>query len=66
MERIVTYTALSLGLLLVAFIAWYERRPRTSLTPRLLPTTPLLFVGMLVAVLAFVHLLNLSGIHTGR
>ena len=66
MERIITYSALGLGLALVAFIAWYERRPRTSLAPRLLPTTPLLFVGMLVAVLAFVHLLNLNGIRTGR
>jgi hypothetical protein len=50
----------------VAGMSYLERRPRTSLNPRLLPTTPVLLVAGLVGLLAFVHLLNLWGIHTGR
>jgi hypothetical protein len=65
-ELSITYGALAAGLALVGFIAWLERRPRKGLSPRLIPTTPFLFAGMLVAVLALVHVLNLAGFHTGR
>ncbi len=43
-----------------------ERRPKSDLTPSLIPTTPVLYVSVLVGVLAGIHLLNLIGIHTGR
>jgi hypothetical protein len=52
--------------LVVAGMSFLERRPRTTLNPRLLPTTPVLLVAGLIGLLAFVHLLNLWGIHTGR
>ena len=47
-------------------MSFLERKPRTSLDPRLIPTTPILLVAGLIGLLAFVHLLNLWGIHTGR
>ena len=43
-----------------------ERRPKTDLRPSLIPTTPVLYVCVLVGVLAGIHLLNLLGLHTGR
>jgi hypothetical protein len=47
-------------------MAWLERRPRTSLDPLLVPTTPIMFGGGVLALLALVHLVNMAGIHTGR
>jgi membrane associated rhomboid family serine protease len=43
-----------------------EKRPRRSLNPRLIPTTPILIIAGFVMVLAVVHLVNLLGVHTGR
>lgn len=51
---------------IVGLMAWLERRPRRSLDPRLLPTTPILLLFGFIGLLALVHLLNLYGIHTGR
>ncbi|MCA3555003.1 hypothetical protein [Aestuariivirga sp.] len=50
----------------VGFLAWLERRPRKSLTPRLIPTTPVLLIFGFIGLLALVHLANLYGIQTGR
>jgi uncharacterized iron-regulated membrane protein len=50
----------------IGFLSWLERRPRTSLNPRLIPTTPVIIVFGFIALLALVHLANLYGIHTGR
>ena len=33
----------------VALLSWLERRPRTSLTPRMIPTTPVEQVGSTLA-----------------
>jgi high-affinity Fe2+/Pb2+ permease len=65
-ETWITLGFLAAGLALVGAMVWLERRPRKSLDPLLVPTTPIMFVGGLVAMLALVHLLNLAGIHTGR
>lgn len=62
----ITVGALFAGLGLAGGMAWLERRPRRSLDPRLVPTTLLMFVGVIIAVLALVHLLNIEGIQTGR
>jgi amino acid transporter len=45
--------------------ALYDRRPRESLSPPLLPTIPLLLISGLIALLALVHLVNLFGVKTG-
>jgi hypothetical protein len=66
LEFWITFAALMAGLVLAGLMAWLEHRPRQSLEPRLVPTTPFLFAGTLLAILAFVHLLNLWGVHTGR
>jgi hypothetical protein len=60
------------GLVLVAALSalvWMiilEKRPRTDLNPRLMPTTTILLVSGFIALLAFIHLVNLAGLHTGR
>ena len=51
---------------IVGVLGWLERRPRKDLTPRLIPTTPVLLVFGFVGLLALVHLLNMYGIHTGN
>jgi hypothetical protein len=65
-ELAITWAALALGLGLVALMAWRERRPRQGFDPPLIPTTPVMFIGGLMALLALVHLVNLAGLHTGR
>lgn len=65
-ELILTLTGLAAGAGLAAAAVWLERRPREDFEPRLVPTTPIMFAGLLMVVLAAVHLLNLYGVHTGR
>jgi hypothetical protein len=65
-ETLITLAALVLGLIVVAATILIERRPRDLMKPRIIPTTPVMFLGMLVAILALVHLVNLAGLHTGR
>ena len=61
-----TFGGLALGVCVVGLMAWLERRPRKSLDPRLFPTTPIMFIGAFVSLVAVVHLVNLYGVHTGR
>lgn len=61
-----TISALIAGAGVAGLMVWLEQRPRVSLAPRLVPTTPILFLGAVVAILALVHLVNLMGIQTGR
>ncbi len=65
-ELWLTLSAFLVCATIVGLMAWLERRPRHSLNPRLLPTTPILLVFGFIGLLALVHLLNLYGIHTGR
>ena len=65
-EMSLTYGGLALGLTLVGVMAWLERRPRKSLNPRMVPTTPLMFLGVFICLVALVHIANSFGIHTGR
>jgi hypothetical protein len=65
MEVFLTVAALICGLALSLGMVWLERRPRRGLNPRLLPTTPFMFVGVLLVILAVVHTLSLLGVaHT--
>jgi len=50
----------------IVYLSWLERRPRTTLKTRLIPTTTIMIILGFVAILALVHLANLYGIHTGR
>jgi hypothetical protein len=65
-ELVITAGALIAGIGLVAGMVLLERRPRTSLNPRMIPTTPVMLLGALITILAIVHLVNLYGVHTGR
>jgi hypothetical protein len=65
-EMSLTYGGLVLGIALVAIMVWVEKRPRKSLDPRLVPTTPLMFIGAFICLVAVVHIVNTFGIHTGR
>ena len=66
LEMSLTYGGLALGAALVAVMVWIEKRPRKTLEPRLVPTTPLMFVGAFICLVAVVHIVNSLGIHTGR
>ena len=66
LEMSLTYGGLALGLALVTIMTWIERRPRKSLNPRMVPTTPLMFLGVFICLVAVVHIVNTLGIHTGR
>jgi hypothetical protein len=59
-ESLLTLAALLSGVALAAAMIWLERRPREGLKPRLVPTTPILFLGLLIVILAAVHLLALA------
>ena len=50
------------GLALAGTMAWLESRPRQKLMPSLIPTTPVMFAGIIVALLAIAHMLSLSGV----
>ena len=65
-ELWITIAAMLAGFGLMGAMAWLERRPRKSFDTPPIPTTPLLLVGVLIGLLAVVHLFNLWGIHTGR
>lgn len=65
-EFAVTFAVFFACAAIVGVLAWLERRPRKSLTPRLIPTTPVLLIFGFIGLLSLVHLLNLYGIHTGR
>ena len=65
-EMSLTYGGLVLGAALVAVMVWLEKRPRKSLSPRLLPTTPLMFLGAFICLIAVIHIVNSYGIQTGR
>ena len=65
-EFTITFAVFVVCAAIVGYVAWLERRPRKSLTPRLLPTTPVLLIFGFIGLLALVHLANMYGIHTGR
>ena len=48
-ELAITVGALLAGSGLVAGMVVLERRPRTSLNPRMIPTTPVMLLGALIA-----------------
>jgi hypothetical protein len=65
-EMSLTYGGLALCVGLVAVMVCIEKRPRKSLEPNLVPTTPLMFLGAFICLVAVVHIVNSFGIHTGK
>lgn len=65
-QFILTAAILAAALAVIARMVVIEKRPRTDLNPRLIPTTPVLLICGFVVLLAVVHLVNLAGVHTGR
>lgn len=59
---IVSILALAGGLGLAGAMAWLERRPRDDLMPSMIPTTPVMFAGLIIALVAIAHMLSLAGI----
>lgn len=68
LDVLVTSFLLVSALAGAATMIWLERRPRSLGQPRLVPTTPLLFLCALVVVLALAHLISIAtGVpHVGR
>ena len=59
----ITIALLAAGLAISGAMIWLERRPRKNLDVRMIPTTPFLMVGVVMALVAAVHLLSLLGKH---
>ena len=65
-QFILTALILVAALSAIVWMIILEKRPRTDLNPRLVPTTTILFIRGFIALLALIHLVNLAGLHTGR
>jgi hypothetical protein len=61
METSITIGALVAGAMLVAIMRLREGKTRASLDVPLLPTTPVMFLGIVMILLASVHLFGLFG-----
>ena len=59
----ITIALLAAGLVISGAMIWLERRPRKDLNVPMIPTTPFLMVGVVMALTAAVHLLSLLGKH---
>ncbi len=62
MEQIIGFIALLFGIGLAAGMVWLQNRPKTDFKVSLIPHTPLLFVGALIAIVATAYLLSVYGI----
>jgi hypothetical protein len=65
-QFILTALILVAALSAIVWMIILEKRPRTDLEPRLVPTTTILLISGFIALLALIHLVNLVGINTGR
>ena len=61
MELSITVGALIAGVALVAAMRLREGRSRRSLDVPLLPTTPVMFIGIVMILLSTIHLFGLFG-----
>jgi len=62
MEFVLAITGLVFGISLAASMVWLQNRPKKQLKVSLVPHTPLMFVGALIAILAVAYLISLLGI----
>jgi uncharacterized iron-regulated membrane protein len=63
MGPVITFVLLAIGLAISGAMVWLERRPRKSLDVRMIPTTPILLIGILISLIACIHLLGMMGGH---
>jgi len=61
-ETCLTILFLCAGAALSAWAAWAEKRWRDDHKVPIVPTTPLMFIGMVAVLLALVHLMTLAGV----
>lgn len=61
-----TLVGLAASLIVLAAALYWERRPKDPLRVRFVPTTAILFLAAVSALLFVVHLVNLAGVPTGR
>ena len=70
MELALAITALLFGMGLTGSMVWLQNRPKKQFKVSLVPHTPLMFLGAVIAILAVAYLLTLNGIdlpaRTGR
>ncbi len=62
-ETCLTALGMAAGAALVAWAGWRENRWRKHHDMPLIPTTPVMFFGAVMALMALAHLLTLAGIH---
>lgn len=62
----ITLAVLAASLAGAAALIWLEKRPPEFGRVRLLPTTPLIFASILIAIVMIVHLVTLMGGETGN
>ncbi|TMJ40325.1 MAG: hypothetical protein E6G89_08520 [Alphaproteobacteria bacterium] len=65
-QFILTALILVAALSAIVWMIILEKRPRTDLNPRLVPTTAILLISGFIALLTLIHLVNLVGLNTGR
>ncbi len=65
-EFITTFLVFLVTVAVIVGLVIYERKPRQSLDPKMLPSTALMLGVGILSLLTLVHLVNLLGIHTGR
>jgi len=59
----ITFVLLAIGLAISGAMVWLERRPQKSLDVRMIPTTPILMGGILISLIACIHLLGMLSRH---
>ncbi len=62
MELIIGVGGLLFGLTLAGLMIWLQNRPKVELRVSLIPHTPLMFIGALIAIVAAAYLLSVFGI----
>ncbi len=62
----VTLAVLAMSVAAAGVLVWLEKRPTEFGRVRLLPTTTLIFLCIMVVVLMLVHLVTLMGGETGN
>ncbi|MEQ8268956.1 MAG: hypothetical protein RH982_17305 [Parvibaculum sp.] len=66
MSLTATLAILAASVASAGVLVWLEKRPREPGHVRLLPTTPLIFLSIMVTIMMIVHLVTLMGGQTGN